>query len=267
MEPIESTGLLVGKTRLTIVPHGELHYLPFAALIEHDGAPRFLIQRYQLSYAPSASVWLALGQERGRATGSGTLAMAPHPDQLPASRRDIAAIGGADGRQVRVLTGAAATEAAFAREAPGRRLIHLATYGVLNKQNPLFSFVALAPGRQHDGRLEAHEVFGFSLTADLVVLAACETGLGSGALADVPAGDDWVGLSRSFLTAGARRVMASLWAVEDQATGTLMQQFYRRYQDGADPARTLAEAQRAMLTQPATAYPYYWAAFAVTGGR
>ena len=264
--PVEATGLLAGKTRLTIIPHAELHYLPFAALIESDGPPRFLVQRYRISVTPSASVWLALGKVAGRGTGLGTLALAPHLDQLPASGQEVARLAHVGGN-ARVLTGGEATEAAFRREAPTRRLIHLATYGVLNKQNPLFSFVDLAPDLQHDGRLEAHEVFGLKLVADLVVLSACQTALASGAAADVPAGDDWVGLSRAFLTAGAKNVMASLWAVQDRATATLMQRFYEHYRDGADPARTLAAAQRAMLAVPATANPYYWAGFEVVGGR
>ena len=267
IEPIEATGLLTGKTRLTIIPHAELHYLPFAALIETDGPPRFLVQRYQLSLAPSASVWIGLGKAMGRGTGSGRLALAPHLDRLPASGQEVATFGRVGGSDVRVLTGAAATEAAFGREAPTRRLIHLATYGVLNKQNPLFSFIDLAPNGRHDGRLEAHEVFGLTLVADLVVLAACQTALASGAMTDVPPGDDWVGLSRAFLTAGAKNVMASLWAVQDRATATLMQRFYELYRDGADPAGTLAAAQRAMLAKPATAHPYYWAAFEVIGGQ
>src|SRR3989442_4058397 len=75
----------------------------------------------------------------------------------------------------------------------------------------LDAFVALAPGGGQDGRLEVQEVFGLHLKADLVVLSACETGVGSGALADVPAGDDWVGLVRAFLHAGAAHVVATLW--------------------------------------------------------
>jgi CHAT domain-containing protein len=267
IEPVEATGLLAGKTRLTIVPHAELHYLPFAALIERQRPTRFLVQRYQLSVTPSASVWVQLGRDRGRGSGSGVLALAPHPERLPASRQEIAALARGADREAGTRTGGAATESVFRREAPTRRLIHLATFGVLNKQNPLFSFVDLAPDRDHDGRLEVHEVFGLTLVADLVVLAACQTALGSGALTDVPAGDDWVGLSRAFLTAGARSVMASLWAVEDRATATLMQRFYQRYAPGVDPAGTLAGAQRAMLASPATAHPYYWAGFEVIGGR
>jgi CHAT domain-containing protein/Tfp pilus assembly protein PilF len=265
--PIEATGLLAGKTRLTIVPHAELHYLPFAALIGGAGRGQFLVQRYQLMVTPSASVWLALGvRPAGHAT-SGVLAFAPQPEALPASRREVAAIARLGGADTRVVSGSAATEAAFRREAPTRRVIHLATYGVLNKQNPLFSFVELTPDATNDGRLEVHEVFGLDLAADLVVLSACQTGLGSGTLGDVPAGDDWIGLSRAFLSAGAQRVMASLWPVQDQATATLMERFYQGYAVGGDPARALAEAQRAMLSVPGTSDPYYWAGFELVGGR
>ena len=173
----------------------------------------------------------------------------------------IAQLAGAE-----VLIGSAATEAAFRRDAPARRVLHLATYGVLNKQNPLFSYVELAPGAGDDGRLEVHEVFGLALSADLVVLSACQTGLGSGALADVPAGDDWVGLTRAFLHAGAAHVVATLWPVDDWATAALMEQFYRGYGGGGDPVGALARAQRQLLGQPATSDPFYWAGFVAVGG-
>jgi CHAT domain-containing protein len=196
----------------------------------------------------------------------GVLAMAPQPDRLPASRREVAAIPGLVGGDVRVLTGRAATEDAFRREAGGRRVLHLATYGVLNKPNPLFSFVEFAPNGAHDGRLEVHEVFGLDLAAELVVLSACQTALGSGRLADVPAGDDWVGLTRAFLHAGAGAVVATLWPVEDEATAVLMERFYRELAAGVEPARALALAQRALLTERATAHPFYWAGFVSVGG-
>ncbi|HET9709431.1 MAG TPA: CHAT domain-containing protein, partial [Gemmatimonadales bacterium] len=124
----------------------------------------------------------------------------------------------------------------------------------------------LAPGEEQDGRLEVHEVFGLHLDADLVVLSACQTGLASGALADVPPGDDWVGLTRAFLHAGARRVVATLWPVDDWATAALMERFYQGYAGGAEPGRALAEAQRALLAQPATRDPFYWAGFTAVGG-
>jgi CHAT domain-containing protein/Tfp pilus assembly protein PilF len=263
--PLEETGLLAGKTRLILVPHAELHYLPFAALLGGSEQREFLIARYEVAVTPSASVWLALGDRPAGPAPSGTLALAPRADVLPASQREVAAVGrlGGGGSDVQVLTGGAATEAAFRREAPSRRILHLATYGVLNKQNPLFSFVDLAPDSAQDGRLEVHEVFGLHLAADLVVLSACQTGLGAGALGDVPAGDDWVGLTRAFLHAGAANVVATLWPVEDWATAALMERFYPGYLSDGDPARALALAQRALLAAPATSHPFHWAGFVV----
>src|SRR5256886_17224942 len=124
-----------------------------------------------------------------------------------------------------------------------------------SKQNPLFSYVDLAAGDAQDGRLEVHEVFGLDLAADLVVLSACQTGLGSGALADVPAGDDWVGLTRAFLHAGAAHVVATLWSVEDWATASLMERFYERYRTSDDPEGALAVAQPEVPARPAPEPP------------
>jgi CHAT domain-containing protein/tetratricopeptide (TPR) repeat protein len=264
--PVEDTHLLAGKTQLVLVPHAELHYLPFAALLSGEPGGRFLMERYQLTVTPSASVWLALGDRPSNRTSEGVLAFAPRPDALPASSREAAVVERLAGDKVQVRIGATATEAMFRREAPGRRILHLATYGVLNKHNPLFSFVELMPGGSDDGRLEVHEVFGLQLTADLVVLSACQTGLGSGALADVPPGDDWVSLTRAFLHAGASRVMATLWPVDDWATASLMERFYRAMARGAPPIQALAEAQRLLSAESATAHPYYWAGFVIVGG-
>jgi len=263
--PLEEAGLLAGTTRLVVVPHAELHYLPFAALLSGQRPGRFLVERYELSVTPSASVWVALGERRRRA-GHGVLAFAPKPNALPASREEVGGIARIAGADARVLTGRAASEAALRRDGPNRRILHLATYGVLNKPNPLFSYVELAAGGGYDGRLEVHEVLGLDVAADLVVLSACQTGLGSGGLADVPAGDDWVGLTRAFLHAGAAHVVATLWPVEDQATGALMERFYAELKSGAGPALALARAQRALLAQRATAHPFYWAGFVAVGG-
>jgi CHAT domain-containing protein len=262
--PLEATGLLAGKRRLILVPHAELHYLPFAALLDAGGD--FLIQRYDLVEAPSASVWLALEHGRARSAGRGLLALAPHAEALPGSRREVEGILRLAGASGEGLIGPSATEVAFRREVPTRRQIHLATYGFLNKHNPLFSYVELAPGDGQDGRLEVHEIFGLSLAADLVVLSACQTGLGSGTLADVPAGDDWVGLTRAFLYAGAARVVATLWSVEDWPTAALIERFYAEYGRGGDAVRALAVAQRAALADPATTHPFAWAGFIIVGG-
>ena len=264
--PIETAGLLRNRTRLIVVPHAELHYLPFAALLDGTRG-HFLVQRFEISVTPSASVWLALGDRTRSKHATGVIAFAPRPDALPASRREVATIARILGDESKILIGSSATEAAFRADAPSRRVIHLATYGVLNKQNPLFSFVEFAPGDAGDNRLEAHEVFGLRLAADLVVLSACQTALASGALSDVPDGDDWIGLARAFLSAGAGNVMASLWPVQDRATAALMEEFYERYGSSIAPGRALAAAQRTMIAAPATSSPYYWAGFELVGGR
>jgi len=263
IEPLAAAGWLEGREHLIVVPHGELHYLPFQALIdEEDG---FLIGRYSVSYAPSATVWAELGARPSRVRGGGILAMAPRVAELPASRREMARIQDAYGDQATILLGAEATEEALASTAGTYDVIHLATYGVLNRTNPLFSYVELGAGLTSDGRLEAHEIFGMHLDADLVVLSACETGLASGSRADVPPGDDWVGLVRSFLSAGASEVIATLWRVEDRTTADLMSRFYQELASG-EPARiALAAAQRQMLQEPATASPFYWAGFVLVG--
>ena len=264
IDPVEESGLLSRATRLILVPHAELHYLPFAALLGDRGP---LIQRYEIATTPSATVWLTLGARLNRPRGQGVLAVAPRTDALPGSEREILAVARLAGPNVQTLMSSQATEAAFLQAAAGKRVLHLATYGVLNKHNPLFSFVEFAPDGSQDGRLEVHEVFGLSLAADLVVLSACQTGLGSGRLADVPEGDDWVSLTRAFLHAGAHTVVATLWTVDDRATAFLMEEFYRVYQTGQEAGRALAGAQRALLATRATAHPFFWAGIVVTEGE
>lgn len=263
VRPAEESGLLAGATSLVLVPHAELHYLPFSAMIDESG--RFLVERYALSTAPSASVWAALA-DRPRSRGRSTLALAPRPEALPASGREAASVARLAGAEATLLTGSSASEDRFRRSSGSYRELHVATYGVLNQHNPLFSFVDMAAGGGHDGRLEVHEVYELQLNADLVVLSACQTALGSGAIADVPAGDDWIGLTRAFLHAGAAKVVATLWAVEDRATADLMELFYRNRAGDGDDARALAAAQRAMLRDASTAHPFHWAGVVLVGG-
>jgi CHAT domain-containing protein len=266
IEPVEATGLLAQAHGLLIVPHGELHYLPFAAL-RAPGPPEFLIERYRLTYVPSASVWLRLRERPTLPAGGSVLAFAPRVDALPGTRIEVASIGRIFGQRAHVLIGPQASRAAFRAAAPQGLILHLATFGVLNKDNPLFSYVELASQGADDGRLEVHDVFGLELHARLVVLSACQTAVGSGELAEVPSGDDWVGLVRAFLFAGASSVLATLWPVEDRATARLMQRFYAELAAGRTEAEAVAAAQRQALRNSTTADPFYWAGFELVGSR
>jgi CHAT domain-containing protein/Tfp pilus assembly protein PilF len=266
IEPLDEAGYLKGKQLLVVGPHLELHYVPFQALLRPSpSGERFLVESFDVAYMPSASAWAQLAQRRTRAPGGGLLVVAPVPDALPHSADEARAVSRHDPLS-EVLLGSSATETRFLELAPSRRIIHLATTGVLNSWNPLFSYLRLHPSSGTDGRLDVHEVFGLTLRADLVVLSACETGLSTGARRQVPPGDDWVGLVRAFLYAGARSVLASLWRVDDQATALLMGRFYAGLQDKGSTAAALAEAQRALISAQQYANPYYWAAFALTGG-
>ena len=167
------------------------------------------------------------------------------------------------GRRVAVIPGTT-TERALRAGLSNAGTIHLATFGVLNKRNPLFSYVELARGPLEDGRLEVNEVFGLGLAGQLVILSACQTALAAGANEEVPAGDDWIGLVQAFLQGGASRVMASLWPVEDRNTALLMERFHRRLAAGRSPVVALAESQREMLRHAETAAPFFWAAFVIT---
>ena len=244
--PLEAAGVLEHKRELLIVPHRELHYLPFAALLEPTAPSRFLFQRYELGLVSSAAVWLQLGTRDTASGRTRLLALAPRQRDLPGASAEAKPLPSSmEGRrrarrQPRHERGADGSGS-------GHSIIHLASLGVLNKHNPQFSYIALAPSSGSDGRLEVHDVARLSLDARLVVLSACRTGLSSGRLADVPAGDDWVGLVQAFESAGAGSVLATLWPVDDRATSQLMKRFYVALREGHSESAALAIAQRGTL--------------------
>jgi tetratricopeptide (TPR) repeat protein len=145
------------------------------------------------------------------------------------------------------------------------RIIHFATHGLLNSEHPQLSGLVLSlvdeRGQPQDGFLQLHEIFKMRLRAELVVLSACQTGLGK----EIK-GEGLVGLTRGFMYAGAARVVASLWQVNDAATAELMKLFYRRMlQEGMPPAMALRAAQIEMWKKPQWQSPFYWGAFVLQG--
>ena len=160
----------------------------------------------------------------------------------------------------------AASKAAATSEDLGQyRFIHFATHGFLDSPNPELSGIVLSlvgeQGAPQDGFLRAHEIYNLKLPADLVVLSACQTGLGKEIR-----GEGLVGLTRGFMYAGAARVVVSLWSVDDEATSELMSRFYSRMiRDGLPAAAALRAAQIQLLKQPKWQAPYFWAAFVLQG--
>ena len=265
--PVRSEGWLEGIDHLYLVPHGILNYLPFALLplgIE-PGSP-LLITDYSLSYLPTA---LAMESTPENRTGDRNfLALAPARSHLRFAPQEAATLGDLYQAQATVLTGNSATETAFRDQAGKYQLLHLATHGYFNKLNPMLSGLELEADELHDGLLEVHEILELSLASELVTLSACETGMGSGFFAEIPAGDDFVGLTRAFLQAGSNSVLATLWQVNDRSTVDLMTGFYSRLEDPGnqrDKAVALAEAQRKMRASKEFRHPYFWAPFVLVG--
>ncbi len=248
---------LVATPQVSIAPHGVLHYLPFAALWNAQ-EKRYLAEEHEITYLPSASI-LPLLQQRQNPNQQ-RLLVAGNPDAT-LSGAEIEAQQIAEIYASEPLLGAAATEGAVTNQMVQADLIHLATHGVINSVNPLFTYLVLQPDPTHDGNLELHEVFTLDLhNANLVVLSACETALGAQSR-----GDELVGLTRAFFQAGAPAVMTTLWPVDDAATTQLMVAFYKALQQGSTPATALRTAQLTLLAEPQWQSPYYWAAFSLHG--
>lgn len=145
------------------------------------------------------------------------------------------------------------------------RIVHFATHGILNPSRPQLSGLVLSlvdkNGTPQDGFLRLHDIFNLKLSADLVVLSACKTGAGK-----IIRGEGLVGLTRGFMYAGAERVVASLWSVNDPATAELMSTFYRgMLKENLSPTAALRKAQIEMYKQEKWRSPYYWAAFSLQG--
>jgi hypothetical protein len=187
--------------------------------------------------------------------------------RLPGTRREA--------EQILALVPAASSKRAFdfmvsratatSEELSQYRYVHFATHGFLDSQHPELSGILLSmfdeQGQPQDGFLRAHEVFNLKLPAELVVLSACQTGLGKEIR-----GEGLVGLTRGFMYAGAPRVLVSLWSVSDLGTAELMTRFYRgMLKEGKRPAEALQAAQVSMLKEKQFAAPYFWAAFTLQG--
>ncbi len=268
---------LAGRTRLLISPNGLLAWVPFCALLsDHGDKATRLVERFETAFIPSATVYAhSAVEQRGAAAGKGLLALgdpaypaaqtAGSPkllEPLPASRAEVEAVRGffPDGHEA--LLGEEATVANL-RRALGRpntrwRAVHLACHAFLDPKRVELSGLALAGGEM----LDLDAVYRMSVPADLVVLSACETGRSR-----LARGEGAIGLVRGFFFAGAPRVLATTWRVEDTGTRVFMERFYEHWiGQGLAPAAALRRAQLDLLEADGEhAHPYYWAPFVLWG--
>jgi CHAT domain-containing protein len=254
--PIEP--YVMGVNRVIIVPHRALHYVPFCAL--HDGR-QWLVERHAISYAHSAQVWAAQHakpDQASHATPTAPVAMRVYAAGFGAGTMDavetevrniVSTLGG----QSWAMTGSEATQAALRQLPAEATALHLACHGQFRADNPAFSSLLLA-----DGPLTLHEVSQMQLPLTLVTLSACET-----AQSHISPGDEVTSLTRAFILAGAKTVLATQWVIEDNASYALMADFYQHLPTKDDVASALRNAQASRAR--AGEHPFYWAAFAAWG--
>jgi CHAT domain-containing protein len=249
VRPIEAA--LHGALRLIVVPDGALHLLPFDALVTTGGArPSFLVDRYEISYLPSAG--FLSGAARQKLSAGSLLFVGYGVEGDTAEWKNVSAAWAGPSHP---LLGADASEARVASSAPRFDILHFAVHARANVADPLASNLSLAASGGRDGIFQASEIEHVRMTPALVVLSACETDAGV-----VLRGTGAMGLARAFLVAGARGVVGTEWSV-GPATTRAMTVFYQRLAAGSTPGAALRSAKLALRGDPATANPFYWAPF------
>ena len=294
--PFEDT-LSQSIDHLIIIPDGILHYLPFEALVRDDvktAEPRYLIELYDISYAPSASSLMYLMEKARLGQHKKTLLAVGDPvylsrnskmfkgrdkhedalrdiylndgfelSALPHSKREVHRVARCfPDEEVDVLLESQAKEEGIkSRPLEEYRIIHFACHGFLDEKTPMRSALVLTldDDSEEDGFLQAREISNLRLDADLVVLSACQTGKGR-----LENSEGVLGLTRTFFYAGARSTISSLWKINDKSTAEIMPEFYRCLSAGQNKARSLRLAKLNML-KSRFSHPFYWAAFVLNG--
>ncbi|MEI6970937.1 MAG: CHAT domain-containing protein [bacterium] len=255
--PVEP--LLSGARRVGVIPHRELHQMPFSATRLGDG---YIIDKFALFYAPSASVIQYTFARRPDSARSNKVLAIGNPNlgarnlDLPFAEKEANRVKWSF-PDATVVTGSQATESWVAANIGEYGIIHIASHGEYNENLPLLSAVKMSPDSSNDGNLTTREIFGLSIKADLIALSACQTGLGK-----VGSGDDIVGLNRAFVYAGTHEILSSLWRVDDVATAVLIKYFYRNMA-GRNRAEALRQAQLEVRSQ--YRHPAYWAGLFLSG--
>ncbi len=247
-------GALDEPAKLTIIPHGLLHQVPFHALYDGNG---YLVDRAEIAYAPSAAVYWLCRQRTG-ATFLNGLVAAVADTAIPLVEEEARAVAASleeSGLAIELHLGEAATTARIKAGAGNSDLLHLACHGLFRSDNPIFSALKL-----EDGWLTAADILDLRLKPGLIVLSACETGRSR-----VLQGEELIGFPRAFLGAGASSILVSQWLAQDEPTTRLMTDLYRGIGSGEGLAAALRHAQiRLRSTHP---HPYYWAPFVLIGKR
>ena len=251
---------LTAGEKVIIIPHGPLHYLPFQALRESN---QFMIERHPLAIAPSATVALDLLDRKPRLENGlvafGNPATSAR-EALPGAEQEVQKISTLFPKK-QVFYTQRADRQAFINHAGAAHVLHVAAHAEVDLIDPLASRILLASKEPDSGFLTAREIYDVDLhKTSLVTISACESGLGQ-----IARGDEIMGLSRSFFSAGADGLVMSLWPVSDDSTELLMTTFYGELSRGSELIDALQKAQLSVLRHQGFAQPFFWAPFSVSG--
>ncbi|MBE9127787.1 MULTISPECIES: CHAT domain-containing protein [unclassified Coleofasciculus] len=261
IEPIADQLPTDPDAHVIFIPQQALLMIPFAPLQDESG--KYLLEKHTILTAPAIIALDLTHQARQRipesveewlVVGNPT----PMPSEfspLPQAEREAEAIAALVKTQA--ITGKVATKPTIVEQMLSSRVIHLATHGILNEKQGLDSGVAFAPTSTDNGWLTAKEILDLKLTAELVVLSACNTGRGR------VTGDGFVGLSTSLILSGVSSAIVSLWSIPDSPTAFLMTEFYRLLQQNPDKAQALRQAM--LATREKHPALRDWAAFTLIG--
>jgi CHAT domain-containing protein/Tfp pilus assembly protein PilF len=277
---------------IIIIPDGILNFLPFEALVyeEIDQPDQYLLKRFCISYAPSASIMILLNELKPKMQSFKGLLALGNPDYsgarenvrsslgiktgayyklansfapLPFSKEEIEAISlFFPQNQRKVFLGDQAREDILKSHSQSAyQIIHLACHGIIDVDLPYRSSLIFSQNHNinEDGILHVWELYNLRFNANLVILSACETG--SGAL---DKSEGVLGLTRIFFYTGARSILSTLWSINDKSTVFFMKSFYRYLSAGRTKAQALREAKIEMLGS-SYFHPYYWAGFVLSG--
>ncbi len=270
--------------KLIILPNGPLGYLPFEVLltalpktneVRYDVLP-YLLKKYQVSYEYSATLLFQKPAKEKQGTVS-YIGFAPAYENIPLAQNDTYRSGFAplqfNREEVQFAAelfggatylGEHATEKTFKKVAGNGKVLHLSMHALADDSNPMYAGFAFTPqpSLKEDNFLHTYELYNLSLNAELAVLSACETGTGQ-----LSRGEGILSLGRAFKYAGCPTVAMSLWKVNDQTTGQIMQSFFKNLKNGLEKDEALRQAKLDYFATAdrLTTYPHHWAPFVLTG--
>ncbi|MEX2572952.1 MAG: CHAT domain-containing tetratricopeptide repeat protein [Balneolaceae bacterium] len=293
--PVENR--IAGSSELLIIPDHLLNYLPFELLLTdpaETNTPRewsYLVQEYSISYAPSLTIFSGM-QKGNEFNEHKLLAMAPNAEKMPENKaadglhdytadlsalpisryevEEIASIFLSEGQSWNILSPSREVTLLFNEEATVNRLneldlgefgyVHFATHAYVHEKNPALSGIILSGEGAGEDVIYLNDIYNMKFNADLIVLSACETSLGS-----LARGEGMTGFAGAFINSGALNLLVSMWKVSDRATSELMIRFYREMMKGTEKTDALRSAKLSLIDRPATAFPAEWASFILIG--